>query len=221
LEVLIKIGGSLADTPKNLRRLCRNIGFNGKKHKMFIVPGGSNFVDVVRDFDKKYSLTKETSHRMSILGMNQYGFLLNDLIPNSQLFHQLKDYTKILKTKKIPIIQPAQYMFRKDPLDNSWNVTSDSIAIYFAKQLQLNDAIIVTDVDGIYNKDPKKFSKVKLIEKISPNKLLKLNQNTCVDKFLAKLLVKSKINCFIVNGLYPRRITSILNRQQTVCTLIS
>ncbi|MCW3997507.1 MAG: hypothetical protein NWF10_02940, partial [Candidatus Bathyarchaeota archaeon] len=196
MEALIKIGGSLANAPKTLKRLCTNIGIIGKEHNLFIVPGGSKFADVVRDFDKNYILTKEATHRMSILAMNQYGFLLNDLIPNSQLFHKIKDYKKILKEKKIPVFLPAQYMFRKDPLDNSWNITSDSIAIYFAKLLQINNAIVVTDVDGIFNKDPKKFPKAILIENISPSKLLKLNQNTCVDKFLAKLILKSKINCF-------------------------
>jgi aspartokinase-like uncharacterized kinase len=221
LEVLIKIGGSLAKYPKILKRLCKAIGVIGKKYELFIVPGGSKFADVVRDFDRNYNLAKETSHRMSILGMNQYGFLLNDLIPNSQLFHQIKNYKKILNTNKIPIFLPAQYMFRKDPLDNSWNITSDSIAIYLAIQLQISEAIIVTDVDGIFNKYPKSLSSSKLIENVSPNNLLKLNQNTCVDKFLAKLLAKSKINCYIVNGLYPKRVVSILNRQQTVCTLIS
>jgi len=221
LEALIKIGGSLARTPKVLKRLCKNIEIIRKEQELCIVPGGSRFADVVREMYNEYELTDESAHKMAILSMDQYGFMLNDLIPNSQLFSILKEYKKILKAKRTPVFLPSKYMFRKDPLDNSWNITSDSIAIYLAKKLKINTVIIVTDVNGLFDQDPRKVSKPKFIEKISANELLDINQNTCVDKFLGQLLLKSKINCYIVNGQYPKRLEAILRGKKTINTLIS
>jgi len=220
VETVIKIGGSLATSPKILRVLCTKIGSIGKKHSLFIVPGGSKFADVARDFDKRYKLTQETSHKIAILSMDQYGIILKELIPNSFSFNQLNEYKKILKTKKIPVFLPSSYMFKKDPLENSWSVTSDSIAAHLAEELNITNLILITDVDGLFTKDPKKFSEAKFIKNISPSALVRLNQESCIDKFLGKILLKSKIRCFIVNGMYPSRLSAILKKQQTIYTKI-
>ena len=216
----MKIGGSLAANPKTLKSLCNKIGSFGKNHELFIVPGGSRFADVARYFDKKYNLTCKTSHKMAILGMDQFGFILKELIPNSHSFRELDEYKKIINSNKIPVFLPSQYMFRENPLENSWSITSDSIAAHLAENLKITNIIIITDVDGLFTKDPKKIPEAKLIKKISPNSLLQFNQETCVDMFLAKLLIISKIRCFIVNGMYPKRIEAILRNQQTTSTLI-
>ncbi len=65
-----------------------------------------------------------------------------------------------------------------------------------------------------------KSSEAKFVKKISANELVQLSQVSCVDKFLGKILLQSKIRCFIVNGRYPSRLNAILNNQQTICTLI-
>ena len=220
METIIKIGGSLSKNPKSLRVLCAKIGSIAKNHSLFIVPGGSKFADVARDFDKRYKLTPEISHKIAILGMDQYGFILSELIPNSSTFYKLVEYKKILKTKKIPVFLPSSYMFKKDPLENSWNVTSDSVAAYLAKELRYTNLILITDVDGLFTKDPRKSSEARFVKKISANALVQLNQESCVDKVLGKILLQSKIRCFIVNGRYPSRLTAVLNNQQTLYTLI-
>ncbi len=58
-------------------------------------------------------------------------------------------------------------MFSKIRLENSWEVTSDSIAVYIAGQLHLEKVILVTDVDGIYTCNPKKHPDAKLIDELS------------------------------------------------------
>ena len=169
---------------------------------------------------KKYNLNNETAHNMAILAMDQYGFLLNSIISDSKLFRIIMEYKKISKIKKIPIFLPSQHMFKHNPLENSWNITSDSIAIYFATYLQIKNVILLTDVDGIFTEDPKKFPKSKLIERISAFKVIEIKQKTCVDSFIGKLLVKNNTNCYIANGFYPDRISSILNNKKTICTQI-
>ncbi len=94
-------------------------------------------------------------------------FLLSDLTSNSQVVNQLEKVQKLLDLGKLPVFLPSCLMLDKDPLENSWDVTSDSIAIYIARQLDACKAILVTDVDGIFTTViPKKFSDAKLISKI-------------------------------------------------------
>jgi hypothetical protein len=220
MDALIKIGGSLAEDPAALRALCNKLGEIAKKYRIVVVPGGGKFADVVRDFDRRYVLFPDISHRMAILGMDQFGLLLSQIIPNSCATYLLNDAKQLSEIRVVPIFLPSRLMLQDDPLEHSWDVTSDSIAAYIASRLNTDKVILVTDVDGIFTSDPKKYSDAKLIKKLTTKKLLKLAQRTSVDKFLPKLLLNTQIDCYVVNGAYPERIEAILAGQHTICTLV-
>ena len=218
---VVKIGGSLALHPEKLKILCSKLSATSKKHNILVVPGGGEFADTVRVVDKRFSLSDSVSHRMAILGMDQYGFLLSDLITSSQLIDQLNQVQSVFDLHKLPVFLPSNFMIKNDPLENSWNVTSDSIAVYLANQLHIQKVVLVTDVDGIFTEDPKKHSDARLIIEISAKQLEAIIKRTSVDNFLAKLLLKMQIKCFVVNGLFPERVEDILDGRNAVCTLIN
>jgi len=214
LDAVIKVGGSLVDSPR-LNELCKTLEKISKKYKCVIVPGGSEFADTVRKFDKKFHFSDKVSDRMAILAIDQYGLLLSHLM-DSYLLREIEMPKPF--PKKPVIFLPSNYMFEKDPLPNSWDVTSDSIAAHTAQIFKANKLILVKDVDGIFSSDPKKSPKAKLIKRISAKQLLAWNKKTCVDKFLPKILLKNKFLCYIVNGKHPKRIGEILKGKGTVCT---
>jgi hypothetical protein len=216
LEAVIKIGGSLAKT-SSLNGLCKFLEKLSKTHKYLIVPGGSEFSDVVEKFDKKFHLSNQLSHKMAILAMDQYGLLLSNLM-NGFLLDEIKVPEHY--PKKPVIFLASNYMFTEDPLPNSWDVTSDSIAAHVAQKLKATMFILVKDVDGIFSFDPKKKSDAELIRKISATELLQLNKKTCVDKYLPQVLLERKIKCYVVNGKYPERIDDIFKGKETICTEI-
>jgi aspartokinase-like uncharacterized kinase len=218
---VVKLGGSLALHPEKLRILCKKLSEASKKHKLIVVPGGGEFADVVRSLDKRFSLSSVVSHRMAILGMDQYGLLLSDLMPNAVSVSKLEEIKHFLDMNKVPVFLPSTLLFSLDPLENSWDVTSDSIALYLADRLVAHRVLLVTDVDGIYTDDPKVKPEAKLIKKLSSNELLAMDKRTSVDKALADLLLKTSIDCFVVNGLFPERVTAVLDGQDSVYTLIS
>jgi len=217
---VVKVGGSLSLYPEKLKTLCLKISEISKEQKLIVVPGGGEFADVVRSLDKSFNLSCSTSHGMAILGMDQYGMLLSDLMPGSITTHKLEEIKYFFDLNKLPIFLPSHLLLREDPLENSWAVTSDSIAVYIAGRLQVNKVLLVTDVDGIYNRDPKTFSEEKLINNLSASELLAMNKRTSVDNALPKLLLKTPIDCFVVNGLFPERIKLVLAGQDSIYTLI-
>ena len=217
---VVKVGGSLAAYPEKLKALCAKLSEVSKKHKLIVVPGGGEFADTVRAIDKRFNLSPAVSHRMAILGMDQYGFLLSHLLPDSCVVNRLEKVQETLDLGKLPVFLPSNFLLNKDPLENSWDVTSDSIAVYIACQLHASRVLLVTDVDGVYTCDPKKFSDAKLISKLSAKELLKMNKKTSVDRFLPKLLLQLQIECFVVNGLYPDWVEAVLDGRDAVCTAI-
>ncbi|MEM2129892.1 MAG: delta 1-pyrroline-5-carboxylate synthetase [Candidatus Bathyarchaeia archaeon] len=221
MDAVIKVGGSLSQNPEQLKALCTQISRLAREYAIAVVPGGGPFADTVRDFDKRFALSSILAHRMAILGMDQYGLALTQITPNSCATYLLGDTKQIAETGVVPIFLPSQLMFREDPLENSWDVTSDSIAAYVADCLSANKLLLATDVDGIFTKDPKKYTDATLIERLTAAELLKLNKRTSVDRNLPKLLLKSTINCYVVNGEYPERLKAILAGQHAKCTLIT
>jgi aspartokinase-like uncharacterized kinase len=217
----VKVGGSLALKPEKLRALCTKLSEISVKHKLVVVPGGGEFADVVRRLDKWFSLSCSVSHRMAILGMDQYGLLLSDLTPNSATVNRLEIAESVLASGKLPIFLPSNLLLSENPLENSWDVTSDSIAVYLASRLGILKVLLLTDVDGVYTCDLKKHPDARLIKKLSASELLAMDARTSVDKFLPKLLLKLHIDCFVMNGLFPERVEAVLNGQDVVCTLIT
>jgi 5-(aminomethyl)-3-furanmethanol phosphate kinase len=217
---VIKVGGSIALHPEKLRALCAKISEESKKHRLIIVPGGGEFADTVRTLDKQFSLSCSVSHKMAVLGMDQYGLMLSDLIPNSVTVSKLEEVKYFLDKSKLPIFLPSNLLLCEDPLENSWEVTSDSIAVYLAHRIQVHKVLLVTDVDGVYNNDPKTKPDSKLITNLSASELLAMKKRTSVDKALPRLLLKLPVDCFVVNGLFPERVEAVLAGQDAVCTLI-
>jgi hypothetical protein len=220
MNVVVKVGGSLAAYPEKLRSLCAKLSEISKKQKLLIVPGGGEFADIVREYDEKFALSCITSHKMAILGMDQYGLLLSDLTPNSCPVNSLKEAKKASDSGKLPVFLPSHLMLNEDPLENSWDVTSDSITIYIAEKLGIGKVLLITDVDGIFTDDPKSDSASNLIKELSASELLGMRKRTSVDKFLPKLLLKLSIDCFVVNGLFPERVEAVLVGRDTIFTLI-
>ena len=221
MDAVIKVGGSLAEDPEQLKVLCRKLSELAKKYSLIVMPGGGRFADVVRVFDVRFSLSSRISHRMAILAMDQFGLLLSDVMLDSRVFHRLEDAEALSEAGVAPIFLPSHLMFQEDPLENSWDVTSDSIAAYVASRVHANKLVLVTNVDGVFASDPKKHANAKLLERLSAEKLLELNQRTSVDRYFPKLLLEVHMDCYVVNGEYPRRIEAILAGQHTTCTLVS
>jgi hypothetical protein len=217
---VVKVGGSLLSYPENLRALCSKLGEVSRTHKLIVVPGGGEFVDVVRSLDKRFSLSCEVAHRMAILGMDQYGLLLSDLILNSVKVRNLEEINCFLDSGRLPVFLPSNLMLKEDPLKNSWDITSDSIAVYLARRLGMRTVLLVKVVDGIFLNNSKKHPNSKLCTNLSASQLLAMDKPTSVDKALPKELLNTAIDCFVVNGLFPERIEAVLEGRDTIHTLI-
>jgi 5-(aminomethyl)-3-furanmethanol phosphate kinase len=220
MATLVKVGGSLAFEPQKLLGLCRKLSEFSKKHRLIVVPGGGEFADVVRSLDARFSLSPQTSHRMAILGMDQYGLLLTNITPDSFAVKTMGDVKKVLSFGKLPVVLPSTLIFDDDHLQNSWDVTSDTIAVSIAGRLKIGRVLLLTDVDGIFTQDPKNFADAELINEISPRDLLVKFNRTSVDQYLPRLLLESSIDCYVVNGFFPDRIEAILLGLASICTII-
>lgn len=220
MDAVVKIGGSLAVDDIALRALCLELSKIAENHRLLVVPGGGEFADIVRTVDERFSLNSWVSHRMAVLGMEQYGLLLYNLIPKCRLAYSLSVLEGLSGSGHAVVLLPSRLVFRARSLKVSWDVTSDSIAGYIAARLDANKLILVTNVDGIFTANPKLNGNAELLEEISASSLLELGMRTSVDRFLPNLLLKFELPCYVINGNFPERLNQIIADKPSVCTRI-
>jgi aspartokinase-like uncharacterized kinase len=138
---VVKVGGGLGDDA--LPGLCAALGELGRRHALLVVPGGGRFADAVRVADRRFGLEDETAHRMAILGMEQFGWLLGDLIPGAE---RCTNLTR-LATGRTSVLLPAGLPL--DDLPASWDVTSDSIAAWVAREAGAGRLVLVKAVEVV------------------------------------------------------------------------
>ena len=222
MDAVIKIGGSILQS-KAAEQLWNALNELIKQFSFVIVPGGGDFANLVRNYYNLYQLSEDRAHWMAILCENILGFLILERLESGMPVFGISEISAAIENSKIPVFLPFQYLFEHDPLPHSWEVTSDSIAAYFAEMLQAQKLILIKDVDGIYTQDPKKVpeKEIKFLKSIDlSSDLLSTLPTCCIDMYLPSLLKQYQRSCYIVNGIYPERLEKILRNEKAKYTLI-
>jgi aspartokinase-like uncharacterized kinase len=206
---VVKVGGGLAREAGDgaLRALCEAIGEAGRGHRLLIVPGGGGFADAVRECDRRFGLGDVAAHRMAVLAMDQFGWLLGELIPGA------RTSTEIGETDGVRVLLPSAAL-DGDPLPASWAVTSDSIAAWVAGVAGAGRLVLVKPVDGLYARWPPAGGP---IARLSASELAALAPGG-VDRHLHEVL---SVPTWVINGRDPARLAALLERGQTAGTLVT
>jgi glutamate 5-kinase len=134
---------------------------------------------------------------------------------------------ELLKLKVIPIINENDSVV----VDEIRFGDNDLLSAQVAVLLNANKLIIMTDIDGLYNKNPKMYSNAKLIKqvmKITPD-IQKLaggagshkGTGGMASKLLAaKLATENGVDTYVANGFKKSILIDIINRT-AVCTFFN
>lgn len=186
--IILKLGGSLLQHSDGaiLLELGKILAQYSAEHPALIVPGGGPFADLIRQYGAQLKLREETCHLMALSAMDQYAYLLQDFIPGCNLIDLAKIKLPLtLNNLGKPQVLLCSQFFSKvssQELPRSWDVTSDSLAVYLAKILDSPLLVILKSKD------------------IDPR-----IQEPDVDKYFPQSLPFS-IPVWFINGVYPDRL---------------
>ena len=206
---VVKVGGGLGDSA--LPGLCTVLGELGERHPLLVVPGGAGFADAVRDADRRFRLRAATSHRMAILGMEQFGWLLSDLIPGAVRCAGLPQVRAGPTTVLLPATLPL------DRLPASWEVTSDSIAAWVAGRIGAGRLVLLKAVDGLFADWPPRGEP---LARLTVAELAALRAGG-VDEHLPAMLAGARFETWVVGGRDPARLGELLEHGTTAGTRIA
>ena len=209
-NTVIKIGGSLLFTDSNkvntnkITEFCEILKNNKDSEIPVIVCGGGSiareYINAVRSLKGSESLSdifgievSRTNSKLLITSLQDYAY---PQVPKS-----MEELSLALLFKKIIVmggLQPGQ--------------STTSVALEVAEFIGAKELVILTNVEGIFNKDPKKFKNAQLIKHLTHEQLEKLILNLQNDKQAAageyrifdfvslQILKRSNIRVIVTSG---------------------
>ena len=224
--VVVSLGGSLIVPDKIdvefLESFRKVLIKNRKRYRFVVVCGGGGVartyikgLEEQKIFSKKYlqSLLGVAITRVNARFMTYFfGKDANKGIP-----HDMREVQELLKKNKIVFCGALRY---------EKNNTSDSTAAKLANFFNC-DFINLTNVPGLYDKNPKKFKKAKFFPEISYKDFLKMahkiefrpGQHFVLDQTAAKIIKKYNIRTYIL-GSDLKNLDNLLNDKHFVGTII-
>jgi len=199
--IVLSIGGSVilsedADA-SFLKKLVDLLKKLSKKYKIYIIVGGGKVARSYIELGRKLNLDEETLDEMGIEITRVNAKLLTNIIgiSNKEIPFTTENAKKINK--------PITIMGGTTP-----GHSTDMVGAELAEKVKADGFIIATNVDGIYNKDPNKYSDAKQLREISIEKLLDeygtewnlAGKNIAIDGPALKIIHRAKIPTFVVNG---------------------
>jgi isopentenyl phosphate kinase len=255
---ILKLGGSVVthkDIPytaniENIERLVKEISQTNLK-ELIIVHGGGSFGHPTA---KKFKIQDGYSEPNQMVGFSktrQAMIELNSLIikefleesipavsvsPSSSMLTYngriSKPDFRILREFIGKNFIPVLYGDAVIDTNSGFTILSgDQLVVRLAIELKADQIVIGTDVDGVYNKDPKTDPNAKLLECISLRDskeiILSQSQTTDVTGGMAGKILEMKpaieqgIKVFLVNANIPSRIYSALKGEQVTGTVLA
>lgn len=211
-DAIIKVGGSLYHHTE-LSTIGAAWAKLARTQRLLLVPGGGPFADQVRAADTRFHLSNSAAHWMAILAMDQYAYLLADLIPQAALVRDLAGATAAGAAGQLAVLAPTMLLLQSDPLPHSWHITSDSIAAWLAQYAGINLLVLLKSVAGIYQA----ADSTSLLRQVSRQALA---HNDIVDPYFAQFLSPAT-QCWLIDGSQPERLAELLESGYTFGTQVT
>jgi len=223
-EIVFSLGGStiIPDkvNTKFLSEFKRVILKHSSKYKFVIVTGGG---DLARAYINSLKEIKASVEMQSLAGIsatrNNARFMnyFFEREPKKGIPLTIDHIKRDLEEMDVVFCGGLGYEKRQ---------TSDSTAAQIAKAFK-TEFVNITNVKGLYTKDPKKYKDVKLIGKISWKEFYKIanikqfdpGQHFVLDQTASKIIMENKIKTTII-GNNPKNLDNFLSGKKFIGTVI-
>ncbi|MDI4664171.1 aspartate kinase [Xanthobacter autotrophicus] len=138
MTIIVKIGGSLTRDAAPRRLLARLAAEGG----LVVVPGGGALADQVRAVQPQWDLSDAAAHRMALLSMEQMAHAMRDLEPRLLPARDRAELAAAV-ARGAALWFPAAMTLGRPDIAESWDVTSDSLALWLAAEMGAERLVLV------------------------------------------------------------------------------
>ncbi len=223
--LVVSVGGSLVAPPEGidhefLKDLKKLVLRHIKKGWRFVIVVGGG--DTARSYQgaarKVGKLTRDDLDWLGIHSTRLNGHLLRTMFRDVAFPAMVKDPTRDLKKWKEPVLIAAGWK-------PGWS--TDYVATRLAKRLGSAVVLNLSNIDYVYDQDPKKYKSAKPICNISWKDFREMvgdewdpGMNVPFDPVASRLAQRSKINVVIMNGKNIENLDGLLKGGNFVGTVV-
>ncbi|MEE7489976.1 uridylate kinase [Methylobacterium oryzae] len=150
MTTVIKIGGSLEADPHRRRALLEAIA-DGAHGRCIVVPGGGTFANAVRAAQMRERFGDAEAHRRALDAMSDAAGIFRGIEP--RLVQSLEPWTETAPAR-LRVWNPRALRAGHPDIPETWDVTSDSLALWLATQIRAERCVLVKSVDAPPGLDP-------------------------------------------------------------------
>ncbi len=143
--LVMKVGGSLVDSNELPKWL--DVIVTAGAGKVVLVPGGGPWADEVRAAQKREGFDDRVAHRMALRAMEQYGKVLAGMRANLVPAASIAEMYEALRNSRTPVWMPYEMVVADPAIPESWDVTSDSLAAWLARQVDAEALLLVKSLN--------------------------------------------------------------------------
>ncbi len=148
VHTIVKVGGGLLGKAGALDLVTEALAAFSPGRRLLILPGGGPFADAVRTMFRRVKIGEDAAHWMAVLGMDQYAHALVARLAGAVLVEQRDEIAAARQDGRLPVLAPYRWLRAADPLAHSWDVTSDTIAAWFAGALDARRVVLIKPAGG-------------------------------------------------------------------------
>lgn len=224
MRIVTAIGGSILIKNydyKKFREYGEILGKLSEEHEIFVVVGGGKpareYIQVVRDLDCGEAKCDDIGIEVTRINAKLLLLALEDKaylkVPHN--FQEALEYSSSGKIIVMGGTEPAH--------------STDAVSAILAEYVKADMLINLTSVDGMYTKDPNKYSDAELIEEITATEMLEFAKGKDVkagtyeffDMTAIQMIKRSSLETVIVSGENPQNLIKAVIGEKIGTRIIS
>jgi aspartokinase-like uncharacterized kinase len=218
-DAFVKIGGSILDHEAATAALVPTIIELAARYRIILLPGGGQTAKRIKANQRKQQTHFYDCWKAGVNCLEVNAHLLASYSRSFTVVTSLADMTACFELGNIAVFAPAGAIVSSLDLLPNWQVTTDSMGLYFASVLGARHYVIVSDVHGIYARAPQESTCGLAIPELTVAELERLPSSKLDPSFPAYFR-RYPVPTVIVNGQHPSRVSAAIAGDRTVGTRI-
>ncbi len=141
--LVVKLGGSVIRSP-DLASWLEAIA--AARTPTVVVPGGGALADEVRACQASLGFGDRAAHRMALLAMDQLAWAVGSLRQGFEVGATEQDLRAALGRGLVAVWAPYALVSERTDVEESWRVTSDSLALWLAGRLGARACYLIKSI---------------------------------------------------------------------------
>ncbi|HZP10118.1 hypothetical protein [Methyloceanibacter sp.] len=141
--LVVKLGGSVIRSPDLASWLEAIVD---ARAPVVVVPGGGALADEVRACQASLGFGDGAAHRMALLAMDQLAWAIASLRQGFEVGATEEDLRAALDRGLIAVWAPYALVAERTDIEESWRVTSDSLALWLAGRLGARACYLIKSI---------------------------------------------------------------------------